>query len=217
MPTPSDPAAPDMAQLARDCEARAAAGEKPVLEWKVDSRGRFCWLLGAGPAIEHIEAVRNKFRLGSSWASWQFTSIVAAQIFAESLLRAATAPLHLPPPVTFEAVDIDPEYLERNASLSLNPGDPIQLRTRLVPAQAPEVAAAVACARHVLGFTVTYPDADPNVLAYFLNVLRTHGLIAKIGEPGYKLSEPTALGRALLASATPDPAPTPEEANDAAT
>ena len=62
-------------------------------------------------------------------------------------------------------------------------------------------AAAVECARHMLGWVVTEPSGDPNVRAYFLNLLRTHGLIAKIGEPGSKQFELTPAGRALLQAA----------------
>ena len=163
MPTnPSNPA-PDLAQLARDCEARAAAGEKPVLEWTCDGiNSDYSWDQSSPQCLNvFVRGTRSTSRwvvYGVGARTTELSSEHAAQLFAESLLRAATAPLH---------------------------------------PQAPEVAAAVLMARDVLnGVPVRRAAMD-------------RGLMVRVSRNDIRF---TALGRALLASATPDPAPTPEEA-----
>ena len=79
-----------------DFERRAAAGELPVLEWKVDQMTAYhsyCYvdfILGRRIPVEPFQ---------DTWRIWRdsnpsFESPIAAQLAAEELLRRATAPLH---------------------------------------------------------------------------------------------------------------------------
>lgn len=87
----------DLTQLAADCEARAKAGEKPSDQWayKPSEGDRY--------DFEGLIFV-NPFE-GKWYARWHpmvpainratpLSSLTAAQLFAEALLREATGPLH---------------------------------------------------------------------------------------------------------------------------
>lgn len=94
MPTPTN-----LSLLASECERRAAAGEKPALEWHDVS---FLPFLGRDDAFRVIWISPNKYAL--EWwrddetnnyveRSPSMSSFIAAQLFAESLLLLAVRPL----------------------------------------------------------------------------------------------------------------------------
>lgn len=84
-----------------DFNARAAAGEKPVMEWMMRGDGSAfapdvpCVEVqpyGDGRFFIHPDHPARGIRM--EWEAWNFDSLPAAQLAAEHLLREASAPLH---------------------------------------------------------------------------------------------------------------------------
>jgi len=92
---------PDLQSLAADCEARAAKGEKPVLEWSPDGRPEeYSWQQSSPPNLNIIVRDTTDKRwmvYGVGARKTELSSELAAQLFAESLLRLATLALHPAP------------------------------------------------------------------------------------------------------------------------
>ncbi len=80
----------ELTALAADCEARAKAGEKPALDWDSD----FYVYRRDGEGDDAIGLLTgDEFGDELSEREW-YDDEPALRLFAESLLRAATAPLH---------------------------------------------------------------------------------------------------------------------------
>ena len=99
----------ETAGLIADCERRAAAGEKPVMEWDEYHAELFVLLLDGMRfarvsfnfshkghwSVSFLAEPDGPYRafFGSVTKGAAFTSLTAAQLFAEQLLRDACRPL----------------------------------------------------------------------------------------------------------------------------
>jgi len=102
----------DLTQLAAACEARAKAGEKPVYQW--DKDGDEWWHLHQEMIVLAVECICDggwvlRRREGHGWIRFVpgnpvLSSLPAAQLFAESLLAEATAPLHADKAVLMQTI-----------------------------------------------------------------------------------------------------------------
>lgn len=95
---------PDLQDLAADCEARAANGEKPVLRWVQNNLG---WTAHTAPDRPHVFEMSNGRFDVFGHPNVNLSSVAAAQLFAEALLRSATLALHpAPEPHVAAAVEL---------------------------------------------------------------------------------------------------------------
>lgn len=124
---------PTLADLAASAERDAAAGVKPVLEWLAcigGERSRLMFI-AFSVAVQRRSAPTDNPRIRSAWWTVEvgphsstydqiFGSSAAAQLFAESLLRRATAVLHpAPEPHVAAAVAFAAKVLEAWSDLSI--------------------------------------------------------------------------------------------------
>lgn len=141
--------------LAAECEARAKAGEKPVMEWDTHGSGSHVrsYPISTGPCpIKSIRSYRTEYCIDDLFAGDRtgkgrmFSSLAAAQLFVDAILAHATAPLHA---ARIAALETQNLIAKRIGAVSLG----ILQKGMVQPEHEEKHAALVAIARCVLDGT----------------------------------------------------------------